>query len=242
MRYKDLTGQRFGRGVVIEQNGFRTIGIKNPRTYPVWSLLCDCGNKYEVSGLQLYSKTTNSCGCLRRNSLIGCKFGFGTVLKFKGHRSKGQTSKRECVVWELKCDCGNLYEAITEDLSSGYVKSCGCLKYTFQQIPENCTNFIQSPKSYFRKLKSGAKKRNIQFDITVKDIINLIELQNFKCKLTGVTINYSTGSIDRIDNKLGYTINNIHWTHRVINYMKNTLSQEEFISWCYKVCEFHSKL
>lgn len=36
--------------------------------------------------------------------------------------------KNDCVVWECKCDCGNIVYHASEDLSAGRRKSCGCLR------------------------------------------------------------------------------------------------------------------
>lgn len=54
----DLTGQRFGRLVVIKRNG--SDGNRNA----TWDCCCDCGNKTVVSGSELRRGRTKSCGCL----------------------------------------------------------------------------------------------------------------------------------------------------------------------------------
>lgn len=53
----DLTGQRFGRLVVVRENG-KMYGR------PAWLCRCDCGNKVAVGGSNLRKKRTTSCGCL----------------------------------------------------------------------------------------------------------------------------------------------------------------------------------
>ena len=55
----DLTGQRFGRLVVI-----RECGRKNGNV--AWLCKCDCGNELVVSGDSLRGWRTLSCGCLSR--------------------------------------------------------------------------------------------------------------------------------------------------------------------------------
>ena len=54
----DLVGQRFGRLVVIEQDG-----VRNKR--PAWLCKCDCGNTNTVAGSSLRQQVTVSCGCVR---------------------------------------------------------------------------------------------------------------------------------------------------------------------------------
>ena len=59
---KDLSGQRFGRLVVIEKTEERNRGSV------VWRCLCDCGKECLISSASL-KKGRNSCGCLRKEIL-----------------------------------------------------------------------------------------------------------------------------------------------------------------------------
>lgn len=59
---KDLTGQRFGRLVVIEP--VTTGEYRNS----VWLCQCDCGNKKIVPTYRLLNGRTFSCGCYRKQS------------------------------------------------------------------------------------------------------------------------------------------------------------------------------
>jgi hypothetical protein len=57
---KDLTGQRFGRLIVLGPT-------KNRRWAAVlWCCRCDCGKTKEISGCSLTRGLTKSCGCLRK--------------------------------------------------------------------------------------------------------------------------------------------------------------------------------
>lgn len=57
----DLTGQRFGRFVVL---GFSPTTIPGKDTR--WECQCDCGNKKTVTRSALKYGYTKSCGCMRR--------------------------------------------------------------------------------------------------------------------------------------------------------------------------------
>lgn len=59
---KDLTGQRFGRLVVI---GYA--GSSNGRA--MWHCLCDCGNETTVYGYSLRRGNTRSCSCLKIDTI-----------------------------------------------------------------------------------------------------------------------------------------------------------------------------
>jgi hypothetical protein len=57
-RLQDLTGQRFGRLVVIGRT-------ENRGRETVWNCRCDCGNETSVFATALKQGLTRSCGCLR---------------------------------------------------------------------------------------------------------------------------------------------------------------------------------
>lgn len=56
----DLTGQKFGRLIVIRQAG------KNKRRQSRWLCKCDCMQKIIVVGFSLKNGNTKSCGCLQK--------------------------------------------------------------------------------------------------------------------------------------------------------------------------------
>lgn len=57
----DLTGQRFGRLVVIG----RADPPRDLRRRARWRCICDCGREVEVYGFNLSNGNTASCGCLQ---------------------------------------------------------------------------------------------------------------------------------------------------------------------------------
>lgn len=58
MNKRDLTGQRFGRLVVVE-----SLPSQGKKTR--WKCLCDCGRETSVSSTHLITGHTQSCGCLQ---------------------------------------------------------------------------------------------------------------------------------------------------------------------------------
>ena len=61
--FKDLTGKRFGKLVVLDRN-FEYQNVKDSKqTY--WNCLCDCGSKTVVTGGKLVFGHTQSCGCVK---------------------------------------------------------------------------------------------------------------------------------------------------------------------------------
>ena len=65
----DLTGQRFGRLLVIEECGHKRKEIQ-------WMCKCDCGKYFLAGGWDLRSGRTVSCGCKRREGNKSNSFRF----------------------------------------------------------------------------------------------------------------------------------------------------------------------
>lgn len=100
-------------------------------------------------------------------------------------------------------------------------------------------------EKYFNRLCSRSFGRE---DLNYKDLVKLLEEQNYKCSLSGETltcilekgkINKTNASIDRIDPKGLYTIDNIHLVCAVLNKLRIDTPLDEFITWCKKVTEYH---
>jgi hypothetical protein len=78
---EDLTGQRFGRLVVLSRcvrKAYRDAEGNVYATAILWVCKCDCGRKKLVHasalrGNGLYS--TKSCGCMKRGPRVGVKYG-----------------------------------------------------------------------------------------------------------------------------------------------------------------------
>lgn len=98
MQVHDLTGQRFGRLVVL-----RSVGRSHGHV--TWECQCDCGNIITVLRTSLLSKYTNtrSCGCLRREV---------TSSRMRVH---GQYRTREYRIWKgMRKRCFNPNSTIWE--------------------------------------------------------------------------------------------------------------------------------
>lgn len=128
-KIQDLTGQRFGRLIVLELDKEKT---RYGSTY--WKCKCDCGNIKSVNASLLKSGQTQSCGCLHRErtisthfkDLTGQRFGRLTVISKCDKNDIGKSYSYTC--WKCKCDCGNIIITPSRSLLSGDSKSCGCLR------------------------------------------------------------------------------------------------------------------
>lgn len=115
LKKKDLTGQRFGKLVVLE-----TIYDFQNKKRATYLCQCDCGNQIYVHSGSIYK--THSCGCSVRKDLSGQRFGKLVVDKMLCDYKKGKT------YFSCTCDCGNSNIIVAENaLQCGNTTSCGCL-------------------------------------------------------------------------------------------------------------------
>ena len=116
----DLTGQRFGKLVVLSE-----VPERDGNKRVVWNCLCDCGKQIQVAGGALKSGNTKSCGRMTTKiDLTGQRFGMWTVLG-----DSGKMAKNWVILWTCICDCGEQREVRGSSLKSGRSSSCGCLKH-----------------------------------------------------------------------------------------------------------------
>ena len=115
-KVKELSGSVFGDLRVLYRVG------SNKDNRALWLCECSCKTLHKVPTKSLTSGNTTSCGCKQGQipDLVGKVFSRLTVTKFLGIR-KG------AALWEVLCVCGTIREAVTGNLTSSRVKSCGCL-------------------------------------------------------------------------------------------------------------------
>jgi len=116
----DLTGQRFGRLVVVKLSDLKT-GKRNQK---LWECQCDCGKTAYVTSHSLRKGYTTSCGCYisikQFVDLTGRKVGRLTVLKLS------DTKLGKSIAWDCLCDCGKMTKVRMDGLKYETTKSCGC--------------------------------------------------------------------------------------------------------------------
>ena len=115
-KIKDITGQRFGMLLVTEFSHL------SKHRDAFWKTLCDCGKMSIKNGSSLRKGTTTSCGCSRRNDLVGKKFGTLLVLGYSHSNSSYNA------VWDVMCDCGVTKKVLGTELIKGTTISCGCYR------------------------------------------------------------------------------------------------------------------
>lgn len=79
-RFKDISGKRFGRLLVIRLSNVNNGKLK-------WECLCDCGKTSIVAGSNLGNRHTQSCGCLHSERTS------------ESHLKHGRSNSREYHAW-----------------------------------------------------------------------------------------------------------------------------------------------
>lgn len=121
-------------------------GIKNYQGYKSWWLFeCSCGNKI-CKHLQsvVHNQKAPDCGCGRKryyeDKYIGKTYNYLTVISLDEDYKKKNNIKSNAAYYKCQCKCGNFRTVRITTLTSGEVKSCGCLKK--EQEKENLVHGI----------------------------------------------------------------------------------------------------
>ena len=190
--------------------------------------LCPFGMLNKLKKWQIPIRTNSRKGrpnthpASAKSGLLGSIFGSLTVVSYV-HGG--------CL---CRCACGQDKIVTPARLLNGSYKSCGCAKFRRGPDSPQWKGYKTIPKQYFLSLKHDAARRKLLFEITIEDIGNLLENQQYTCCLSGVSISMEekTASLDRINSSSGYEVDNIQWVHKIVNEMKWDYNQQEFIEWC----------
>jgi hypothetical protein len=176
-----------------------------------------------------------------KNDLTGQRFGHLEVLRM-AHKPDDNRKEYKAV---CKChNCGKTeHWVFPYHLRKKLTTSCGCLMGNRKKGKDrSCySGYGEITGSVWGKIKQGARRREKEFTITIREGWELFIKQDRKCSLTllpiemGTGRNLGTASLDRIDSSKGYIIDNIQWVHRNVNIIKHTCSQEYFLTLCRKI-------
>lgn len=145
--------------------------------------------------------------------------------------------------WRCLCDCGKELVVSGSDLRSGHTKTCGCrnLKQREPQI-----------KHLYNNYKYAAEKRNHIFNLNIDEFKDIISRDCYYCGEKPIQeFNYIYknilksqllyNGIDRIDNSIGYYLENCVACCKICNFAKGKLQTLDFISWIKKAYNYQIK-
>jgi hypothetical protein len=153
--------------------------------------------------------------------------------------------------WRCVCDCGKEIVVSRKNLMGKHTMSCGCLLIEFRN--SGCGKKkefgLASLNQLFNSYKMGAKRRNIEFEMSILEFKTETSKNCFYCgkkplmsggmkKLNG---EYFYNGIDRINNNLGYKINNVVSCCKYCNRMKSDMSTQEFLDHIKLIYEWQNR-
>lgn len=168
-----------------------------------------------------------------KQDFTGRKFGKLTVLE------RAPDGPGGAIRWKSQCECGNTTITPATNLVHNTTKSCGCTRKSRQwQI---------IPSYIWNGMKGRAKSRGLEFTITKEYVEKLFLDQDKRCALTLRPLHFvrtknkrnfnefTTASLDRIDNNVGYVEGNVRWLYKKVNYMKQDFEEQEFLQLCKEI-------
>ena len=176
------------------------------------------------------------------HDIIGRQVGILTVDSYDGSekRINGRRSV-ERHFYLCSCECGGTIRVIRGNLVSEHTGSCGCLKARKQNNSKGWTGHGDVSGRVWNRVLRKAKERDLKVQVTISEVWKKFQDQDGRCALTGWHISlksikgrYSeqTASLDRIDSSRGYTLDNVQWIHKDVNWMKNRFSEDRFLEVC----------
>lgn len=226
----DRTGQRYGHWTVLRRSARRQVGRA-----AFWDCRCDCGTEAAVVGGNLASGISTNCGCQRESTTItlesGATFGAWTVLQ---RGARGRCGDQ--AMWLCRCQCGEERLVRSGALRRKQSLSCGCTRtYCHNTIPAG------DPQEYvwrFNTYEDKAKRRSHEFELTLSQFITIVGQDCHYCgaapampvrsrrKRTAASL---MNGIDRVDNSVGYVLDNCVPCCTWCNEMKRHRPQSDFL-------------
>jgi len=155
--------------------------------------------------------------------------------------------KPHSIYWLCECDCGNKKWVRASCLTSGNIKSCGCLR---KETDESRTEEgITAKKTVYSDYKSRCENDGLTFDFDFDCFISTCLKLCFYCgrKPSNIektscrkNIPFVYSGLDRVDNNKGYSADNCVPCCLGCNRMKSNLSLDDFFDHLKKIASHHS--
>lgn len=170
-----------------------------------------------------------------RKNIAGKRFGRLTAIEYS-HRKHNS-------MWKCRCDCGNESLVSLCGLTTGKIKSCGCIHSEVVAERNRNSALIPSESAFralFSRYKRDAQKAGKWFDLTIEQFRDYTKMNCAYCGAEPASIrketyrrngSYIYNGLDRLDSRQGYDIYNVVPACKRCNQAKNDMSLDEFFSW-----------
>lgn len=168
------------------------------------------------------------------------------------------------VQWLCECECGKQVLMVSTRLRRKEPSlSCGCKNFTGEHKNSKHSATEASFLGLFNRNKQSARKRGIDWDLSLAEFISIVtqpcvwckeppftpynsslanngytQLKHLTPRLVGGKI--LVNGIDRIDNSKGYTLENVQPSCKYCNFARNDRTQNEFLTWLTKLARIYT--
>ncbi len=202
---------------------------------------------------------------INRNNNAGFSFCYKCASKFKKTKKTEEDYEKlahslgiefigpfpestECIT-NWRCKCGDEFSRTYHRLRGQ--QSILCDRCARSDGPsKNFKGYKEISLTQWNRAKKCAREGGRLFDINIEQAYEIFLKQNKKCAISGLDIGFGvpgkkyrsnvTASLDRIDSDKNYTLDNVQWVHKDINWMKQDFNEEYFIKTCKKIA-FNNK-
>ncbi len=172
-----------------------------------------------------------------RNDLTGRRFGRLTVRSYVGRRLYKHNYINE---WDCICDCGTACVRVQRALLDPGESSCGCAVRDANALKPDAGR--GSVNALMCSYRIGARNRDLVFELSQESFRALTSACCHYCGVApaqvirnGKCAPYTYNGIDRVDNTIGYTPENVRACCGQCNTAKNTLGEQAFYQWIDRV-------
>ena len=232
----DEIGHKYGKYTVI------SLAYTSSNYKPYWLCRCACGREKIIYGWKLRNNLFTDCHCgnkidISKDGHEGEDYGNWHIIGFSHY--SGKKYYYNCV-----CKCGTNRQVDIDSLLRGTSKSCGCVSgYKISDYikvkkkkPYTEAAMLAVFSSY---IKNASKKGNI-FSLTVDEFKNIINQNCYYCgvspsthkklvRMGKVYDSFVYNGIDRINNSVGYIMDNVVPCCETCNKMKRHYSLDFFL-------------
>jgi hypothetical protein len=210
----DITGQKFGRLTVIQQQG------KDKYNNALWLCKCDCGNEITVISNNLKSGRTKSCGCYRKEAT---KQRFSKYNLYEEYNDYiiGYTTNTNIAFYVDKEDFDKIKNITWYENSNGYIvhKDRNGIFLLHRVITNAPANFVVD---HINHNTADNRKSNLRITTQKENMLNKTKLPNGICKHKVGTNNYFMV-------QLGGKYRGNYKTYEEAEKARNKIIEEEYV-------------
>jgi hypothetical protein len=178
-----------------------------------------------------------------RIDATGKRFARLVGMRRAGRNKHGQT------MWLWRCDCGEEAVRALYRVRTGDTQSCGCLRREYHALKVNRIKLPAGEASFnalYQAYRYRARKLKCEWAISKDEFRRLTKLPCYYCgvepyfsRMGSRDVNgpYVYTGLDRVENRLGYVIDNVAPCCGICNRAKSTMSAEDFLLWVRRVYE-----